>query len=274
VIQVDWETSTYDNYTVTPDEAEDQISTGKSSRKVAFVAIGLVGALMLVLPGRQRVSYVNLPFALLCMYILVCMASFIWTDTTWLTSKRLGIGIFSLLAIIGAIKHLSTRDVIDATLGIGTILLAVSIYAELRLGTFTPLVSEYRFAGIVHPNAQGSACGLMVIAAFFWHAGVVVALQADVRGLFCAGWSFLDIDQVANVLRRVLSRPFRRVVFHRVAQEPSTRRSRPAGRRPAPGCWRCCCLALNCPAVRPPPPGSDAIPMKNWHRSMVACRFG
>jgi outer membrane receptor protein involved in Fe transport len=57
------------------------------------------------------------------------------------------------------------------------ILLAISIYAELRLNTFTPWASEYRFSGIVHPNTQGGACGLMVIASFF-------GMKASRRGKF------------------------------------------------------------------------------------------
>jgi O-antigen ligase len=167
VNEVDWEVSTYDNYAVSPDEAEDQIALGKTSRKVSYLAIGLAGVLMLVAPGRQQISFANLPVALLSMYVLLCIASFIWTDTTWLTTKRIGIAIFGLLAMFGAAKQLSIRDVIDATLGIGVILLAISVYTELSLGTFAPLASEYRFAGIVHPNTQGGACGLMAIAAFF-----------------------------------------------------------------------------------------------------------
>lgn len=177
VNEVDWEASTYVNYAVTPDEAEDQVALGKSSRTVSYATIGLAGLLMLVLPSRQRVSFVNLPCALLCLYVLVCIASVLWTDAAWLTTKRLGIAIFGLLAMVGAAKQLATRDMIDAALGIGTILLAVSIFAELRLGTFAPLASEYRFAGVVHPNTQGSACGLMVIAAFF-------GMRASRRGKF------------------------------------------------------------------------------------------
>lgn len=177
VNEVDWEVSTLDNYAVAADEAEDQVALGKSSRKVSYVAIGVIGLVMLVVPGRQQVNFANLPFALLGTFTLICLASFIWTDTTWLTTKRLVIAIFGLLAIVGAAKHLSTRDVMDVALGIGTILLAISLYAELSLGTFQPFASEYRFAGIVHPNTQGGACGLMVLAAFF-------GMKASRRGKF------------------------------------------------------------------------------------------
>ncbi|MBC8355945.1 MAG: O-antigen ligase family protein [Planctomycetes bacterium] len=167
VNEVDWDASTYDNYAASPDDAEDQVALGKSSRKISYFAIGILGALLFVLPSRQQISFFNLPVALLCLYFLFCLASFIWTDAAWLTTKRMVIAIFGVLAIVGTAKHLSTRDIIDASLGIGTILLAISLCVELSLGTFAPQSNEYRFAGVVHPNTQGGACGLMVIAAFF-----------------------------------------------------------------------------------------------------------
>jgi O-antigen ligase len=163
----DWRFSTYDDYALAADEAESLVADGNRWRQLSYLTLGAIGILLCIVPGRQRVNLFSLPFALLGMYVLVCIASFVWTDAAWLTAKRLAIGIFGLMAIVGAAKHLSTRDVIDTALGIGTILLATSVYAEVSLGTFRPLASEYRFAGIVHPNTQGSACGLMAIAAFF-----------------------------------------------------------------------------------------------------------
>ncbi|MEX0819618.1 MAG: hypothetical protein WD070_08485, partial [Pirellulaceae bacterium] len=42
VNEVDWQASTYENYAVSPDEAEELVAVGKNSRKVAYVTIGLV----------------------------------------------------------------------------------------------------------------------------------------------------------------------------------------------------------------------------------------
>lgn len=169
--EADWYVSTYGSYSLSADDAETRVAQGNRWRQLSYMAIGTLGILLCAVPSRQRVAFLNIPVALLCMYAFVCIASITWTDTVWLTTKRLGIGIFGLLAMVGAAKHLSTRDVIDVALGIGAILLAVSLYAEISLGTFSPFASEYRFAGIVHPNTQGSACGLMVIAAFFGMKG-------------------------------------------------------------------------------------------------------
>ncbi len=164
---VDWQVSTYDDFAVAPDEAEEGIIADKGSRKIAYTAIGMAGILMLLAPGRRRVRLDSLPVALLCLYFVLCIASILWTDVPWSTIKQLGIATFGLLGTFGVARHLSLRDVIDLALGIGVALLVIGLYAELRLGTFTPWANGYRFSGIVHPNAQGTICGVMVIAALF-----------------------------------------------------------------------------------------------------------
>lgn len=163
----DWMASTYDNYAATPDEAEQLISTGRNSRKIAFASIALLGSLLLVVPGRQRISLANPAIVFIGLYIVVCGCSVLWSDAAWLTTKRFAILLLSLVGLVGIMRHLSARDLIDVALGIGMILLGVSLYAERAHGTLSPFDSEYRFAGVFHPNTQGSYCALMVIAAFF-----------------------------------------------------------------------------------------------------------
>lgn len=167
VDQADWQVSTYAEFAVSPDDVMEGIVADKSSRKMAYTVVGLVGILMLLVPAHRRVGFGNLPVAMLCIYVFLCTASILWSDVPWTTTKRLGITTFGLLATFGAARHLSLRDVIDIAIGIGATLLVVGVYAELRLGTFRPWANGYRFSGIFHPNAQGAICGVMVIAALF-----------------------------------------------------------------------------------------------------------
>jgi O-antigen ligase len=47
--------------------------------------------------------------------------------------------------------------------------LAIGLFAELSLGTFRPWASGYRFAGTVHPNAQGGICATLAISSLaYW----------------------------------------------------------------------------------------------------------
>ncbi|MEO8493993.1 MAG: O-antigen ligase family protein [Planctomycetota bacterium] len=167
VNEANWLVSTYESYALSVDDAGTQVADGNRWRQLSYLTVGALGALLTIVPSRQPIHFRSLPFALLCMYVLVCLASVAWSDAAWLTTKRLATSIFGLLAIIGVARQLSIRDLINLAIGIATILLTVGVYAEVCLGTFAPWVGEYRFAGIVHPNAQGGICSVMTIAAFF-----------------------------------------------------------------------------------------------------------
>lgn len=172
----DWNASTYENYHAKPDEAEELVAGGRNARKIAYASIALLGAALFVIPGRQRVSFANASLLFVMAYVAVCGFSIAWSDAPWLSIKRFVSLLFALLGLAGLMRHFSARDLIDVALGIGMILLGVSVYAELTHDTFTPLAGEYRFAGVFHPNTQGSYCALMAIAAFF-------GIKASRRGM-------------------------------------------------------------------------------------------
>ncbi len=162
-----WDVSTYDDYALPADEVESQIESGSSIRKLCFVGVGMFGLLLCVLPSRQKLQAITLPSLLLLSYVVLCYASVAWTDIGWLTIKRLITSTFSLFAIFGVAKHLSLRDLLNTAIAIGSIFIGISLLAEFSHGTFNPLSSSYRFAGIIHPNGQSGVCGIVAIAAFF-----------------------------------------------------------------------------------------------------------
>ncbi len=163
----DWRISTYDYYTLAPDDAEALVAAGNSARKVAYTLIGLCGAVLLVRPSRQPRRYASWPLFLLGGYLLTCAASVIWSEDPQLTLKRVGILLFCAVGVMGAVRHLSARNLLDVAVVIAALLIAIGLFAELRLGTFRPLAPGYRFAGTVHPNTQGAYCAMLVLGSFF-----------------------------------------------------------------------------------------------------------
>jgi len=164
---VDWEVSTREQYTADPHEAEEMFGGGSNSRRASYVALALLGAVLYALPGGQRLSFGNAAAMCWLAYVVVCVGSIVWSDAPWLTAKRAAILLLALVGICGVVRRLSLRDLIDVSVGTASILVVLGLLAELSLGTFQPWQSEYRFAGTVHPNTQGSHCALIVIAAFF-----------------------------------------------------------------------------------------------------------
>jgi len=165
--ELDWRVSTYENYAIPPEEAEALVEAGNRTRQAAYVLIGLLGSCLLISPARQKQNLWGLPTLLIGGYYLTCVASIVWSDDPSLSLKRVVVLSFCLLAILGVVRQLTARDLLNLTLAIATGLTVVGIANELVLGTFRPFDAAYRFAGTVHPNTQGAYCGVMVTAAFF-----------------------------------------------------------------------------------------------------------
>ena len=80
VNEVDWRISTYEDYALEADDAEALVATGSSIRKVSYVAIGLLGVLLLLAASRQPRQFVNPAMAFLAGYVLICGLSVVWSD--------------------------------------------------------------------------------------------------------------------------------------------------------------------------------------------------
>ena len=98
---------------------------------------------------------------------------------------------------------------------VGGAYLAVGVGAELALGTFRPWSAEYRFAGTIHPNAQGVQLAVLCLASFCLarrrHPRTDVAL-----GVLCRGAGLSAVDQVAGVLREPAGGDGRPLARHRL----------------------------------------------------------
>lgn len=171
VNEVDWQISTYENYSLEADDAEALVATGSSSRKVTYAAIGVLGTMLLLVASRQPRRMTSLTMMFLAAYVLICGASVAWSDDPALSLKRVAILLFCLLGAIGVAKHLDGRNLLNLTVLIAMFLIGIGVATELALGTFRPFDADYRLAGTVHPNTQGSYCAVLAIAGFFGAKG-------------------------------------------------------------------------------------------------------
>jgi O-antigen ligase len=67
---------------------------------------------------------------------------------------------------LGFARHFGPRDLAAMAVVAGVATLAVGIGAELALGAFRPWQADYRFAGTIHPNAQGVLTAVLCLASF------------------------------------------------------------------------------------------------------------
>jgi len=167
VNEVDWQISTYENYSLDADDAESLVADGSSSRKITYAAIGIMGATLLLAASRQSRIIVTPATLFLVAYVVICGASVAWSDDPTLSLKRVIVLAFCMLGVIGVAKHLTARNLLNLAIVVALFLIGMGLCTELALGTFRPFDGDYRFAGTVHPNTQGAYCAVLAIAGFF-----------------------------------------------------------------------------------------------------------
>jgi exopolysaccharide production protein ExoQ len=193
-----------DAYTSTEDEMEAAAAGGNALRRAAFLGLGGLGLVLLVLPG-DRAWRLDTPRAVpLVLFAAWCGLSVLWSDDASLTLRRLSVFGCLAVAVLGLTRHVTPRDLLRAALTISTIYLVAGIAAELRNGTFHPAHAEFRFAGTLHPNTQGLNLAILCLSAF------CLAREATRRrvlpwGLFAVGMLFLVLTKSRTSLAGVVA---------------------------------------------------------------------
>jgi len=145
---------------------------GSLKRRIAFLSLGLFGAVSLMLQGRSRLKINGFLGWLILFYLVWAFSSLVWADNIALTFRRLVLFVMFLLGALAVAQRFSLRDIIFFFLLSTGFYLIIGIIAELALGTFRPFESGYRFAGTLHPNIQGINCSLLLLSgiAITWTA--------------------------------------------------------------------------------------------------------
>jgi exopolysaccharide production protein ExoQ len=153
-------------YGTTQEELEVNAAGGKLSHQVGFLLIGLLGVGLLIRrEGRPWQVRGLLPLVIV-LFAGWCLASTLWSTDPARTFKRAAILFLCLLGALGVGRALSLRELCRLALAVTASYAFVGLGTELVLGTWRPLGGEeYRFAGTLHPNGQGSNCALLCLSA-------------------------------------------------------------------------------------------------------------
>ncbi len=82
-----------------------------------------------------------------------------------MTVRRLGPLVFCFVGAVGVGRQFSLRQLCLIALMIMGAYVLLGLGLEIRLNSFTPWQSDFRFAGTVHPNLQGTYCAAICLAA-------------------------------------------------------------------------------------------------------------
>ncbi len=161
-----WNVSLSETFSAAADEAGQTVAGGDTMRRVAFSAIALIGLCLLVCkaPGSMKVqSWLG---TLVIAYLSWCLLSIVWAVHPSLTITRLAVLIFCCLGALGVARQLSAREICLLAVAVTAAYVTIGVCTEVALCTFRPFSTDYRFAGTLHPNAQGVVCAVLCLGSF------------------------------------------------------------------------------------------------------------
>jgi len=154
-------------YTVAPAASVDShiraMREGNPARQVSLVLVGAWSAAW-ILVHRTRLRPGGWLAALALLFLFIAVASIGWAEEPLLSSKRTAALLVFAVCCVAIAGQTGLENVASLAFWGAALAVGAGVGAELALGTFRPLDPAYRFAGMMHPNAQGLHCACLTLA--------------------------------------------------------------------------------------------------------------
>lgn len=194
LIDHQFDTSERETFASTIEEMEQMAEGGNFLRRLAFFAVAGCGGLLFLTSGIARFQPITPLGLLMAATIAWCGASWFWSIDPDITSRRFVVLLCCYLGALGIGTSLSPREL--ATLGVVVSIsyLTVGLAAECYYGNFRPWMSDYRFAGTLHPNTQGLNLAMLCCGSF--------CLARRETSRWSIYWALLAVGLVAVILTK------------------------------------------------------------------------
>ena len=153
------------DYNPTQNEIVENVESGNLVRQIALLA--LAGAAVLSFacyksPSRLRPE--ALTGRILIAFAIWSALSILWADDSMQSLKRLFALAILCTVSLAIVRMFSIAEIIQWSFVATATFLIIAIIVEIATGYFHPWLSDYRFAGIQHPNDEGVECGLLCLS--------------------------------------------------------------------------------------------------------------
>jgi O-antigen ligase len=193
-----------DGYKPSEDTLTASVGDGSPTRRVALISLGVFAVITLIrhrTAGQLRINGI-LGWVLLG-FLLLAVLSPIWAEDRVLTLTRVAGLAIICIAAVAMVRHFSLRGIVSWIVFASGSYVLIGVLLEIFFGNFHPLATGYRFAGTLHPNAQGVNCGILLLSAM-----AAANVEKQRRRLFwiCAfgGFVFLVLTASRTAFAAVL----------------------------------------------------------------------
>jgi exopolysaccharide production protein ExoQ len=153
----------------------ESIEEGNIGRRIAVITLGLFAAAMLWRARRRgelahasimpRALADRIVVAALIGYLVVAAASVSWAEEPGLVARRVVVFLILCLTAYALARVWTLADFMVFVIVACGAMLTVSLALDVVHGAFHPASSDYRLAGLTHPNSHAIEAAALVIAA-------------------------------------------------------------------------------------------------------------
>jgi O-antigen ligase len=158
--------STLDGFVYSADHLSALTQGGNTARQIAYLSLGGWGVVLLWLSRHKPLQVDGILFPLTLGFVVWICVSVCWSIDRSICIRRIFVFLCCVLGGAGLVRSLRPREIVQLACCIATVYLLIGIGTELSKGTFRPWAGGYRFAGTMHPNAQGANLAVMCLSAF------------------------------------------------------------------------------------------------------------
>jgi exopolysaccharide production protein ExoQ len=154
------------NYNKPQEDIVENVEGGNFVREIALLVLGAAAALSFAsYKSDIRLHPDAATSRFLMAFVSWSALSLLWADDFMLALKRLAA--FAILCIVSfaIVRMFSITEIVKWSFVTTATFLIIALAGELVAGSFHPWLAEYRFAGMLHPNAEGIECGLLCLSA-------------------------------------------------------------------------------------------------------------
>jgi O-antigen ligase len=157
----------FDNENQTADAIEEVGSRSAPAR----LLLGMIGFASLFVPSRVGTRMPNAVLIALLVFFAFMAASTLWSVNPPMTVQKSSSLLLLVFASMGMSRHFTLYEITRLIPVVCLAYIFFGVLAEVRLGTFEPYLSGYRFVGTCHPNTLAVYATVCCLAATVYQAG-------------------------------------------------------------------------------------------------------